>query len=153
MDSSNEKLPKLEGDLKHLIREAFELSSSNWKIFYKDLKCLLHRLGVEMDNDQFRVFLKDCDLDEDDYVGFKNLIKGLKRLKSNLNKRPRTVISQVLKNYFEKDLLTVNEVSEFLQKNRWFMKAEDIHEFLVDLHFNLNSKGLVVVDEIEFSYN
>lgn len=153
MDTSNEKLPKLDKDLKYLIREAFELSSSNWKIFYMDVKYLLHRLGVEMDNDQFRVFLKDCDLDEDDFVGFKNLIKGVKRLRSNLNKRPKTVISQVLKNYFEKDLLSVAEVSEFLQKNRWFMKAEDIHEFLVDLHFNLNSKGLVVVDEIEFSYN
>ena len=153
MDTSNEKLPKLDKDLKYLIREAFELSSSNWKIFYIDVKYLLHRLGVEMDNDQFRVFLKDCDLDEDDFVGFKNLIKGVKRLRSNLNKRPKTVISQVLKNYFEKDLLSVAEVSEFLQKNRWFMKAEDIHEFLVDLHFNLNSKGLVVVDEIEFSYN
>jgi hypothetical protein len=151
MDSQDEKLPKLNIHLKTLIKEAFELGTVTWKMHYLKVKDLLTRIGVEMDNDQFRVFLKDCELDEEDCVGYKSLIRGIKRLISNLSKKPGSVVTNVLKNYFEKDLLTIGEVSEYLQKNRWFMRDEDIHEFLVDLHFNLNSKNLVVIDEIVFS--
>lgn len=151
IDSKGEKLPKLSKSLKSLATEAFDLSSNNWKINFSDVKNILYRIGIIMDNDQFRVFLKDCEMDDFDSISYKNLIKGLKRMKNNIKQRPQKIVKEVLKFNLDKDQANLSEISDFMQQNRWFMKDEDIHEFLVDLHFNLNSKGVVDLNEIEFS--
>ena len=151
IDTKGEKLPKLPKGLKSLATEAFDLSSNNWKIDFTEVKNILYRIGIIMDNDQFRVFLKDCELDDFDNISYKNLIKGLKRMKNNIKKKPQKIVKEVLRFHLDKDQANLSEISDFMQQNRWFMKDEDIHDFLVDLHFNLNSKGLVDLSEIEFS--
>lgn len=151
MDTKGEKLPKLPQGIKSLVKEAFDLSSTNWQVNYLEVKNILYRIGIIMDNDQFRVFLKDCEMDDFDSISYKNFIKGLKRMKNNIKHKPHKIVSEVLKYHLEKDQVHLSEISDFLQRNRWFMKDEDIHDFLVDLHFNLNSKNLVDLNEVEFS--
>jgi hypothetical protein len=104
-----------------------------------------------MDDDQFRVFLKDCELDDEDKVSYKTFIQGLKRLLQDTKSNPKLIVSIVLKQNFKHKKVDTKSISEFLEKNKWFMQDADIRDFLIDLHFNLDENNQVDIDTIEFT--
>lgn len=143
-----EKLPKV---AKKIIKEAFGLSTLYGYLHYTQVREVLKRVGLEMDDDQFRVFLKDCELDDEDKVSYKNFTQGLKRLLQDTKVNPKLIVSTVLKQNFKHKKVDPKNISEFLEKNKWFMQDADIRDFLIDLHFNLDENNQVDIDTIEFT--
>ncbi|OMJ81478.1 hypothetical protein SteCoe_18045 [Stentor coeruleus] len=143
-----EKIPKI---AKQIIKEAFGLSTLYGYLYYTQVREVLKRVGIEMDDDQFRVFLKDCELDEEDKVSYKTFIQGIKRLLQDTKANPKLIVSEVLKQNFKHKKVDPRNISEFLERNKWFMQDADIRDFLIDLHFNLDENNQVDVDTIEFT--
>jgi hypothetical protein len=146
-----ERLDKLPTRFNELIRESYELSEETGAIYYTDLVDVIIRLGVKMNDDQFRVFLKDCEMGNNEEVEYENLEQGIKRIMQQNKVGAKRVVADVLRYELEKKKVTMKELAGFLEERKWFMHDADIRDFLIDLHFNLDENNLVDIDGIEIS--
>lgn len=146
-----EKLNNYSGHMQKLAKEAFELENKSGVIHYTKLNNILARLGIELEEDHFRVFLKDCEMEPNDTILLKGFMIGLQRLLKGQTVTEKKVVREVLKYHLKKNKASLGEIANFFEVNRWFMRDSDIKEFLIGLHFNLDKSDLVDIDEIEFN--
>ena len=147
-----EKLEKLTGNIQRIAGEAFGIESENGFLHYSKMGAALRRIGIVMDNEQFRVFLKDCEMEYNNSVSLENFLQGIQRLTQDQNTKPKKIVCDVLKHHLKSIKITLKDLGDFLEKHRWFMRDEDIKEFLIDLHFHLDENERIDLSEIVFSY-
>ena len=146
-----ENLENLPESVEKLAKESFGLGTNTKYLHYSDLSGVLARIGVTMDDDHFRVFLKDCEMEDNDTIYYQNFLLGLQRLLQDQNLNSKTVVSEVLSYHLKKKKISLDELGVFFETHKWFMKNSDIRDFLVDLHFNLDENGMINIQDIEFT--
>ena len=146
-----EKLEKLPKSLKKVAKETFKLACIDNSLHYSELMNVLNRIGIELDNQEFKVFLKDCEMEDDDTISYSSFIQGLERLFQDQNTKPKVIVCDVLKHNLKNKKIKIEDLADFLEKNKWFMQDADIRDFLMELHLHLDENGMIDLDEIEFS--
>jgi hypothetical protein len=119
-----------------------------------DLEDLIAMCGVKLNDDELRLFAKECKTKSLNEVDSEEFVKGALTLFRSRKLRPEIVVRDVLQSYFlELTGKTIKEVNlddlkQFFNHFWWHFTDDDIQDFLWETRFILGDVGTVPISEL-----
>jgi hypothetical protein len=149
------KLPEVKTEpLKDkLIEEAFALCADQGALHISQLDNFTNMFGYELDEDELRVFAKECEPDEDFYIELENFKRASQRLAASSLLEPEEVVLTLFRRFFKSDEeqnLSVAHIEQFFSEHGYHLTEEEAQEFLQDIRFLLDDGASMKLKEFAY---
>lgn len=149
------KLPESKADpiqVKQL-EEAFALCAEQDAVHISQLDNLTCMLGQEFDEDELRVFAKECEPDEQFYIELPNFKNAVNNLTASSKLDPDEVVMVLFKGLLRKNQeahLSIADIEQFFRENGYHLTEDEAREFLYDIRFLLDDGADMKMKEFAF---
>jgi hypothetical protein len=136
--------------MKKISEEVFLLVSNNRKtIHVVDLDEVMNLIGVRLDEDELRLFAKECSPDRNNLITLKNFKIAAERILYGFELNSHEVVRAILKEYFsKKPKITINDLNELFNEWSWHFADEDLREFLIETQTLADPSGYIRHEEV-----
>ncbi|OMJ86008.1 hypothetical protein SteCoe_12577 [Stentor coeruleus] len=124
-----------------------------------DLEDVLGMCGIELNDDELRLFARECKPDNEYRISLENFKKAMSVIVKSKHFSPRVVVKKLLTSYFRENLgkslaqVRVEDLKQFFNEFMWHFSDEDIEQFLVEANeVGVENIPGMVQDSLECSY-
>ena len=121
--------------MKKIAEEVFLLVSTNRKtIHVTEIDEVLNLIGIRLQEDELRLFAKECSPDKNNFVNFRGFEIAVERILFGFDMNPHEVVNYILNEFFKgKQKINISELNEFFNEWSWHFNEDDLREFLKEV--------------------
>ena len=145
---------KLEEHIKTFTEEVFSFVEDSGLVSIEDLETLIALCGIYLEDDELRLFAKECCPDENKCITLEGFQYAVSEYLKSARLRPHLIVSKILNTYFEEQRgrqmedVSLEELKQFFNDYGWHFTEEDTEDFLWEARFVLEDIGSVKVSEV-----
>ena len=154
-NSEGEEKAQILHRMKKLTEESFLLVCpyGTKKLEVKDLDNVMDLIGIHLEEDELRVFAKECEPDEENQISLNSFKNAIERILFSFELKVHEVTKEVIQEYLIeqdnlKETITLEELTAFFNEWSWHFSEDDVREFLVEVQFLSDDKTQIEIDKI-----
>jgi hypothetical protein len=147
-EKSRRELQELpSNDLRRQVQEVFALVSTHDKVHISQIDELLSLCGMTLEEDELRLFAKECEPDDRHFIDYSSFEGAVQRLVESVREEPLKVLSRILGPYSEEKCVKLKEIRRFFADQSWHFMPEDMEKFMVEVKY-LAKDGTVSLESL-----
>lgn len=114
------------------------------------LEDALHMFGVELEEDEMRVFANECTDKTSKKIHLNEFLEAVEVFTHDVGISPQTMVNKVLRNYFGQDVevVSLHDLSKFFDHHHRHLLQRDVIDFLHEAKYLTNEGKELSIDEV-----